>query len=77
MALLLPGGHLGGLGGSADGAGKPVEGASAPPIVRDGLGWGLKTGETDRYTVQLQSSKSCTRESARGTERKAFMCQPG
>ena len=27
MALLLPGGHLSGLGGSADGAGRPVEGA--------------------------------------------------
>eukprot|EP01043_Picozoa_sp_COSAG02_P021764 COSAG02_NODE_1114_length_14502_cov_140.830035_12_plen_54_part_00 len=29
MALLLPGGHLGGLGASADGAGGSVEGASA------------------------------------------------
>jgi len=27
MALLLPGGHLGGLGGSADGASGSVEGA--------------------------------------------------
>ena len=27
MALLLPGGHLGGLGGSADGVGGSVEGA--------------------------------------------------
>ena len=45
MALLLPGGHLGGLGGSADGVGGPVEGAWAPPIVRGGLRWGLETGE--------------------------------
>ena len=33
MALLLPGGHLGGLGGSADGAGGSVEGAWTPPSV--------------------------------------------
>ena len=45
MALLLPGGHLGGMGGSADGVGGPVEGAWAPPIVRGGLRWGLETGE--------------------------------
>ena len=45
MALLLPGGHLGGLGGSADGVGGSVEGAWAPPIVPGGLRWGLETGE--------------------------------
>ena len=45
MALLLPGGHLGGLGGSADGVGGSVEGAWAPPSVPGGLRWGLETGE--------------------------------
>ena len=34
MALLLPGGHLGGLGGSADGVGGSVEGAQTPPISK-------------------------------------------
>ena len=45
MALLLPGGHLGRLGGSADGVGGSVEGAWTPPIVPGGLRWGLETGE--------------------------------
>ena len=45
MALLLPGGHLGGLGGSADGTGGSVEGVWAPPNVPGGLRWGLETGE--------------------------------
>ena len=45
MALLLPGGYLGGLGGSADGVGGSVEGAWTPPIVPGGLRWGLETGE--------------------------------
>ena len=45
MALLLPGGHLGVLGGSAGGVGGSVEGAWGPPIVPVGLRWGLETGE--------------------------------
>ena len=40
MALLLPGGHLGGLGGSADGVGGSGEGVLTPPTVLDGLRWG-------------------------------------
>eukprot|EP01044_Picomonas_judraskeda_P017007 COSAG03_NODE_3121_length_2201_cov_3.873930_2_plen_76_part_01 len=51
MALLLPGGRLGGLRGSAGGAGGSAEGAYAPPIVRDGLSWGLETGETDDHLL--------------------------
>ena len=55
MALLLPGGHLGGMKGSADGVGGPVEGAWAPPIVRGGLRWGLETGEIDHLLPRCLS----------------------
>ena len=44
MALLVPGGHLGGLGGSANGTGGSGEGAWAPPRVPGGLRWGSETG---------------------------------
>ena len=39
MALLLPGGHLGGLGGTAREVGGSREGVLTPPTV-DGLRWG-------------------------------------
>jgi hypothetical protein len=45
MALLLPWGQLGGLGGGANGAGGPGEGVLAPSAVPDGSRWGLETGE--------------------------------
>ena len=45
MALLLPGGHLGGSGGNAREVGGSGEGMLIPPTVRDGLRWALETGE--------------------------------
>ena len=45
MALLLPGGHLGGLGGTAREVGGSGEGVLTPPTVRDGFRWGVETGE--------------------------------
>ena len=37
MALLLPGGHLGGLGGNAREVGGSGEGVLTPPTVPDGF----------------------------------------
>jgi len=45
MALLLPGGHLGGLGGTAREVGGSREGVLTPPTVPDGFRWGVETGE--------------------------------
>ena len=45
MALLLPGGHLGGLGGNAREVGGSGEGVLTPPTVPDGFRWGVETGE--------------------------------
>ena len=45
MALLLPGGHLGGLGGTAREVGGSGEGLLTPPTVPDGFRWGVETGE--------------------------------
>ena len=45
MALLLPGGHLGGLGGNARQVGGSGEGVLTPPTVPDGFRWGVETGE--------------------------------
>eukprot|EP01043_Picozoa_sp_COSAG02_P002442 COSAG02_NODE_56_length_43700_cov_33.650765_13_plen_107_part_00 len=47
-ALLLPGGHLGVLGGGAvgaDGSGESVLAPSTVPDAADGSRWGLVTGE--------------------------------
>ena len=41
MVLLLPGGRLGGLGGSARQAGGSGEGVLTPPTVPDGFRWGV------------------------------------
>eukprot|EP01044_Picomonas_judraskeda_P003291 COSAG03_NODE_268_length_9661_cov_28.909433_4_plen_113_part_00 len=45
MALLMPGGHLGGLGGNARQVGGSGEGVLTPPTAPDGLRWGVETGE--------------------------------
>ena len=45
MALLLPGGHLGGVGGNAREVGGSGEGVLTPPTVPDGFRWGVETGE--------------------------------
>ena len=45
MVLLLPGGHLGGLGGNARQVGGSGEGVLTPPTVPDGFRWGVETGE--------------------------------
>ena len=45
MALLLPGGHLGGLGGTTREVGGSGEGLLTPPTVPDGFRWGVETGE--------------------------------
>ncbi len=46
MALLLPGGRLGGLGGGAGGVGGSGEGVLAPLAVPDGSRWGLFPSST-------------------------------
>ena len=65
MALLLPGGHLGGLGGDAREVSSSGEGVLVPPIVPDGSRWGLETGELAHL---LHSSKSYTWQSNRSDE---------
>ena len=45
MALLLPGGHLGGLGGNARQVGGSGEGVLTPPTVPGGFRRGVETGE--------------------------------
>ena len=57
MALLLPGGHLGGLGRDAREAGGPGEGVLVPPTVPDGLRWGLETGELAHLVDSLPFAK--------------------
>ena len=48
MALLLPGGHLGGLGGTAREVGGSREGVLTPPTVPDGFRWGVERYRTSR-----------------------------
>ena len=45
MVLLLPGGHLGGVGGNARQVGGSGEGVLTQPTVPDGFRWGVETGE--------------------------------
>ena len=45
MALLLPGGHHGGLGGGAGAADGPGEGVLTPLTAPDGSRRGLEAGE--------------------------------
>ncbi len=45
MALLLPGGHLSGLGAGAGGVDGPWGGGVDPSTVPGGSRWGPETGE--------------------------------
>ena len=55
MALLLPGGQLGGVGGNARGVGGSGEGVLAPPTVPDGFRWGVETGELAEWACAVRT----------------------
>ena len=58
MALLLPGGHLGGLGGNAREVGGDGEGVLTPPTVPDGLGF-LPDADGFAHYAETRSGTLC------------------